>query len=116
MFNAISDNLRIQDRKGIFVRNAVANRCELPEVPSNIDPVLASVAFKPGHQYSDYLPDVDNVAAWTIGGLVAGKVLAKAGFFVLLLKFWKVIALGLFGAGGGVWKVWKRKKEGAGRE
>lgn len=79
MFNEIRDNLGIPGRKRIFVLNAVANRCELPEVQSTIDPVLASVEFKPGHQYSDYLPDVDNVAAWTVGGLVAGKVVVKGG-------------------------------------
>ena len=34
------------------------------------------------------------MAAWTIGGLVAGKVLAKAGFFALILKFIKPILVG----------------------
>jgi uncharacterized membrane-anchored protein len=47
---------------------------------------------------------VDEVAAWTVGGLVAGKVMAKAGFFVVLLKFWKVIALAVAGAGSFVWR------------
>jgi uncharacterized membrane-anchored protein len=60
---------------------------------------------------SDYLPDVDDVATWTIGGLVAGKLLAKAGFFVLILKFWKIIAVAVAGFGGAIWKWFKGRKE-----
>jgi uncharacterized membrane-anchored protein len=91
--------------------NAIASMNELPEVQSSINNVIASVEFKDGHKYSDYIPDVDNVAAWTIGGLVAGKVLAKAGFFVVLLKFWKVIALVVTGGAAGLWKKFRGRKK-----
>lgn len=109
--NTLNYNLRVLGRKGIFMLNAVASMSELPEVKSNIDKVIGSVEFKDGHKYSDFLPDVDNVAAWTIGGLVAGKILAKAGFFVLLAKFWKLIALAIAGAGGGILKYFKGRKK-----
>ena len=46
---------------------------------------------------ADFDSKIDNVAAWTIGGLVAGKVLAKAGFFAIILKFIKPLLLLLFG-------------------
>jgi uncharacterized membrane-anchored protein len=108
--HTLNYNLRVLGRKGVFVLNAVANMNELPEVQSNIDKVIVSVEFKDGHKYADFLPDSDHVAAWTIGGLVAGKVLAKAGFFVFLAKFWKLIAVGLFGVGGAGWKFWKKKQ------
>lgn len=110
-FSTLNYNLRILGRKGIFMLNAVASMHELPEVEANIEKVIGSITYKEGHRYSDYLPDVDNVAAWTIGGLVAGKVLAKAGFFVVLLKFWKVIALAVAGAGGWIWNKVKRRRE-----
>ena len=105
-------NLRILGRKGIFIINAVATMNELPEVKANINKVITSVKFKEGHKYSDFLPDVDNVAAWTIGGLVAGKILAKVGFFVLIAKFWKVIILAIAGAGAWIRKYFKKKKQG----
>ena len=108
--NTLNYNLRILGRKGIFNLNAVASMNELPEVKLNIDKIIRCVEFKDGHRYSDFLPDVDNVAAWTIGGLVAGKILAKAGFFVLIAKFWKLIALAIAGAGGGILKYFKRRK------
>ncbi len=110
--NTLNYNLRILGRKGIFVINAIASMTELSEVKPNIDKVVSSIEFKEGHRYSDFVPDVDNVAAWTVGGLVAGKVLAKAGFFVLVAKFWKLIALALAGVGTGFWKYFKgRRKE-----
>jgi uncharacterized membrane-anchored protein len=63
-------------------------------------------------KYSDFNPEIDNVAAWTIGGLVAGKVLAKVGFWALLLKFWKLILIAIAGAGGAFWRFFTgRKKE-----
>jgi len=111
--NTLNYNLRVLGRKGIFMLNAVASMQEMPDVKKNIDKVIGSVEFKDGHKYSDFIPDVDHVAAWTIGGLVAGKILAKVGFFVLIAKFWKLIALAVVGAGSAIWKfiTGKRKKE-----
>jgi uncharacterized membrane-anchored protein len=108
--NTLNYNLIILGRKGIFMLNAIAGMYQLPEVKTQIEPVIASIKFKEGHKYSDFIPDVDEVAAWTVGGLVAGKVLAKAGFFVFLLKFWKIIVLALAGATGVGWKFWKGRK------
>ena len=52
------------------------------------------------------------MAAWTIGGLVAGKVLAKVGFFAVIMKFLKFIVLGVAALGWYIWKYIKgRKKE-----
>ncbi|MFZ4786397.1 MAG: DUF2167 domain-containing protein [Flavobacteriales bacterium] len=73
--------------------------------------VLFVIGFASGETYADFNPDVDQVAAWTIGGLVAGKVLAKVGFFALILKFWKIILVGLGAVGIAVRKFFLRKKE-----
>jgi uncharacterized membrane-anchored protein len=103
--NTLNYNLRILGRKGVFVVNAIATMSDLPEVKSNIDNVLGSIEYKEGQKYADFDPELDEVAAWTIGGLVAGKLLAKAGFFVLFLKFWAFA-----GAGGALWNYFKKKK------
>jgi len=111
--NTLNYNLRMLGRKGIFVLNAVASMNELPQVKASINNVVASVEFKDGHKYADFIPDVDNVAAWTIGGLVAGKILAKTGFFLGLLKFWKVIALAATSGAAALWRTLtgRRKEE-----
>jgi uncharacterized membrane-anchored protein len=106
--NTLNYNVRILGRKGVLVLNAIATVDKLEEVKKAIPSVLNMVAFEQGHRYSDFNPDVDEVAAWTIGGLVAGKVLAKAGFFAVLAKFWKVIAIALAGAGSFLWKKFRK--------
>ena len=109
--NTLNYNLRILGRKGVLNLNAVSTMSELPEVKANIDKIIKSVEFMDGNKYSDYIPDVDTVAAWTIGGLVAGKVLAKAGFFAVLLKFGKVIFLAVIGFFGVIWRFLSGKKD-----
>lgn len=104
-------NVRVLGRKGVLVLNAVASMMELPEVQQNIEPVLASFNYADGNKYADFNPEMDEVAAWTIGGLVAGKVLAKAGIFALLLKNIKLIALAIGGLATAIWRWYKKKAE-----
>ena len=87
--------------------NAIATMPNLPLVETDMPQVLNIVEFNDGYAYNDFNPDMDNVAAWSIGGLVAGKVLAKVGFFAMIVKFWKVIALAVAGAAGTFWKKFK---------
>ncbi|MFD0964136.1 DUF2167 domain-containing protein [Pseudofulvibacter geojedonensis] len=92
--NTLNYNIRVLGRKGYLNLNVIGDMTVLPMVKNNVDKIIASAAFTEGNKYSDFNPDVDKVAAYGIGGLIAGKVLAKAGFFALLLKFWKFIAIG----------------------
>ena len=89
----------------------------LDKVNTNIDPILASVDFNDGYRYRDFDPDVDQIAAYGIGGLIAGKVLAKAGLFaklgVLLAKGWKFILIALVAIGGGLKKFFGNSSEPA---
>jgi len=97
-------NVRILGRKGVLIFNAVADPDQLPEIKQSIPGLLTNVQFVRGEQYRDFNPKVDEVAAYSIGGLVAGKVLAKVGAFALIAKFWKVLILAL----GGAWAAIKR--------
>lgn len=95
--NTLNYDIRILGRKGYLSMNAISEMNQLPLVKENIGYVLNSVEFNPGSRYTDFNPDFDEVAAYGVGGLVAGKVLAKTGFFAIILKFWKFIALGAVG-------------------
>jgi uncharacterized membrane-anchored protein len=106
--NTLNYNVRILGRKGVLVLNAIATENELPLVQKDISKVLDIVQFNDGYKYEDFDSSVDEVAAWTIGGLVAGKVLAKVGFFAIFLKFGKIIVLSLLGFFG----VFKNKIKG----
>ncbi len=100
--NTLNYNVRILGRKGVLVLNLVATMPQLQEIETVIPTVLAMTNFNPGHRYADFDPGVDEVAAYGIGALVAGKIAAKAGLFaklgVLLLalkKFWIFILIGI---------------------
>lgn len=108
--NTLNYDVRILGRKGVLSLNAIATMGELNIVKKDIDQVRHMASFTEGNTYKDFDPKIDEVAAWTIGGLVAGKVLAKAGVLVILAKFWKLIALGFVAAGGFIAKWFKRKK------
>ncbi|PKB17942.1 DUF2167 domain-containing protein [Flavobacterium sp. 5] len=95
--NTLNYNVRVLGRKGVLVLNAIATENDLPLVQKDINKVLDIVQFNDGYKYDDFDSSVDEVAAWTIGGLVAGKVLAKVGFFAIFAKFAKVIILALLG-------------------
>ncbi|TDQ82611.1 DUF2167 domain-containing protein [Sphingobacterium yanglingense] len=108
--NTLNYNLRVLGREGIYLVNAVASMDELPEVNKNLDQLIASVQFDNGYKYEDYT-DGDQIASWTVGGLVAGKILAKTGFFAAILKFWKIIAVGIAGGFSFLWKKIRGRNE-----
>lgn len=111
--NTLNYDIRVLGRKGVLTLQAVSSMDQLDSVNSHINDVLSMVNFNEGHRYADFDSKTDDVAAWTIGGLVAGKVLAKAGFFAVILKFLKFILIGLALVGGAIWRfiTGRRKKE-----
>lgn len=104
-------NIRVLGRGGVLELNVIAGMNQFGQVYKHIDPLLASVSFNEGQRYENFDSGVDKVAAYGIGGLIAGKVLAKVGFFALLLKFSKFIIIGLIAAAGAAWKFLFKKKE-----
>lgn len=111
--NTLNYDVRVLGRKGVLSLNAVASIDQLQEVDKYKGQILSMVEFNSGNKYSDYDSGVDKVAAWTIGGLVAGKVLAKVGLFALILKNIKLVLLALVAGGSAVWRfiTGKRKKK-----
>jgi len=111
--HTLNYDVRVLGRKGVLNLQAVATMDQLDSVNAHINDVLAMVNFNDGHRYQDYDSNVDEVAAWTIGGLVAGKVLAKVGFFALILKNIKLVLLAIAAAGSAIWRfiTGRKKKE-----
>jgi len=98
--NTLNYDIRILGRKGVLILKAVGDISILETVRKDVPSILSSVNFEQGNRYIDFNPEIDEVAAYGIGGLILGKALAKGGFFVFLAKFWKFIAFGaiaLFG-------------------
>ena len=83
--NELNYNIRILGRRGVLVLNAVASMSQLAEIEQVTPSILSAVDFKEGHRYVDFNPSTDKVATYGLAALVAGGVLAKAGFFKLLV-------------------------------
>jgi uncharacterized membrane-anchored protein len=103
--NTLNYNIRVLGRKGVLVLNAIGTMDNLPLVQKDVPKVLDIVQFNEGYQYKNFDSSIDQVAAITIGGLVAGKVLAKVGLLAVILKFWKI---GLLAVAGFFRVFWSR--------
>lgn len=103
--HTLNYSVRALGRHGVLAINFVAGIGELKGISAVIPDVMSIPEFKRGATYAEFQPGVDKVAAYGIGGLIAGKVAAKAGLFVLLAAFLKkgwILVLLLLGA---VWKA-----------
>ena len=100
--HTLNYNIRVLGRKGVLVLNFIANINQKKMIETNLATVLALADFNDGSKYSDFNPDLDTVAAYGLGALVAGKVLAKTGFLAIALVFLKkfgvliIIGIGAF--------------------
>lgn len=110
--HTLNYNIRVLGRKGVLVLNFIAGVDQLSTIESNLSTVLNIAEFDQGSTYSDFNPDMDKVAAYGLGALITGKVLAKTGFLALALVFLKkfgiFIVLGLAALGR---KLFSRNKE-----
>jgi uncharacterized membrane-anchored protein len=95
--NTLNYNLRALGRKGVLQLNFIADIDQLEQIKAALPEVAAMASFSNGAQYADFDPSIDNVAAVGIGGLIAGKVLAKTGFLavglIFLKKFWFLLVM-----------------------
>lgn len=109
--NTLNYNIRVLGRKGILLLNFIAGMEQKEIIDSKLDTVLALAEFDEGSRYEDFDPSIDKVAAYGLGALVAGKVIAKTGFlaaaFIFLKKFGVLIVIGI---GVLLGKLFKRKK------
>ncbi len=105
-------NLRVLGRKGVLVQNFIAGMDQVDVVSAALPDIAAMTSFTSGNTYAEFDPEIDKVAAVGIGGLIAGKVLAKTGFLaialVFLKKFWFLIFIPLVALKG----LFTRKKSG----
>lgn len=109
--NTLNYNIRVLGRKGVLVLNFIAQIDQKDLIAAELDSVLAIADFDQGAKYSDFDPELDEVAAYGLGALVAGKVIAKTGFIAAAIIFLKkfgvifVIAIAAF-----LKRIFTRKK------
>ncbi len=102
--NTLNYYLRALGRRGVLELNFIASIGQLEQIRRAIPEVSKMVAFKEGSRYRDFVPSMDTVAAVGIGGLIAGKVVAKTGLLIVALLFLKKFAILLLLPLAWVWK------------
>ena len=112
--NTLNYNIRVLGRKGVLVLNFIAGMDQKELIDAQLHRVLAMAEFNAGSRYEDFNPNIDKVAAYGIGALIAGKVVAKTGLFaaalIFLKKFGVLILVGFAALFG---KLFKRKESTA---
>lgn len=110
--HTLNYNIRVLGRKGVLVLNFIADMSQKDEIDNNLEAVLALAEFDDGARYADFDPDIDQVAAYGLGALVAGKVIAKTGFIAMAILFLKKFGIFILLAIVGLFKtVFGRKKQ-----
>ena len=107
--SVLNYNMRVLGRRGVLNLNAVASIENLAMVKAGSDLILPATKFTSGNRYTDFVSG-DKVAAYGIGGLIAGKLLLKGGFLKILAGLWKPIAVGVVALGAFVMKIFGGKK------
>lgn len=104
--HGLNYDVRLLGRTGVLSLNMVSGMNSLADVRTAAQQFGKSVTFEPGSTYADFNASTDKAAEYGLAGLVAGGgalvVAQKLGLFALILKFGKLIILGLVGAGAAV--------------
>lgn len=110
--NTLNYDVRVLGRRGYLMMQAVAEMPLLPRVREGMQDVLTLTDFNSGHRYEDFDADLDEVAAYGIGALVAGKLAAKTGMlaalFAVILKAKKLVIIAVIGVIALLGKIFKR--------
>lgn len=87
--NTLNYSIRALGRQGVLQLNIVGAMDQIEEVRAAAPALIEMTDFVEGQRYADFDSSVDKVAAIGIGGLIAGKVAAKAGLLATGLLFLK---------------------------
>jgi uncharacterized membrane-anchored protein len=111
----INYNTYALGRDGYFSLNLLTDSSHVDSDKAVARTLLAALAYDAGKGYEDFNPSTDRIAVYGIAALVGGIAAKKLGLLALIgvfvLKFAKVIAVGVAAFMGGVWKLLGRKRQ-----
>jgi len=111
-WDTLNYDIRILGKEGFLIVQAVADLTDYEAIVADEQAVIDAFRFDEGYTYADFDPARDRIAEWTIGSLIAGKVLLKAGVLaklgIFFAKFWKVLLLAFVAVGA----FFKRRRSG----
>jgi uncharacterized membrane-anchored protein len=100
-------------RDGYFSLNLLSNSERIASEKAAAHELLADLSYNAGKRYEDFSATTDRIAEYGLAALIGGIAVKKLGLFALfaalVLKFAKVIIIGLAVFGGTVMKFFRRK-------
>jgi uncharacterized membrane-anchored protein len=110
----INYNTYALGRQGYFELNLITVEATIAEDKKHAAALLSALDYKPGQTYADFNESTDRIAEYGIAALIGGFAAKKLGLLaiigVALVKFWKIILIGIAVAGGGFTKLFRRKR------
>ena len=101
-------------RDGYFSLNLLTNTARIGGDKAVAHTLLGALSYNPGKAYEDFNPSTDHIAAYGIAALVGGIAAKKLGLLALagafVLKFAKIIGIGVAAFFGGIWKLFGRRR------
>ena len=103
--HGLNYDIRILGRRGALQLSIISGMDQLAQINNLAPSLLSTVNFNAGHQYADFNPKTDKVAAYGLAGLIGGGlVLAKVGglkyLIGLLIAAKKFLVIGVVAVGG----------------
>jgi uncharacterized membrane-anchored protein len=110
---SINYNTYALGRDGYFSLNLLSNSERVAGDKAVAHELLGDLAYNAGKRYEDFSASTDRIAEYGLMALVGGVAAKKLGLFAIVaafvLKFAKVIFVGLAVAGAGVMNFFRRK-------
>jgi uncharacterized membrane-anchored protein len=104
-------------RDGYFSLNLLTNSARVNADKAFAHELLADLTYNSGKRYEDFNSATDHIAEYGIAALIGGVVAKKLGLFALIgafvLKFAKIIAVGVAAFGAAVMRFFRRKPRDA---
>jgi uncharacterized membrane-anchored protein len=105
----VNYNVRLLGRHGFMSTVLVTDPSTLAACKPEVDNIIKNFSYKSGKSYAEFVKG-DKVAEYGLTALIAGGAGAaavKLGFFKILAKFWKIVAVAVIGFFGLLWKIIK---------
>jgi uncharacterized membrane-anchored protein len=110
---SINYNTYALGRDGYFSLNLLSGSDRIANEKAVAHELLADLSYNAGKRYEDFSATTDRIAEYGLAALIGGIAIKKLGLFALLaatvLKFAKVILIGMAALGAGVMKFFRRK-------
>jgi uncharacterized membrane-anchored protein len=109
----INYNTYALGRDGYFSLNLLSSSDRIANEKSVAHELLADLSYNVGKRYEDFSATTDRIAAYGLAALIGGVAVKKLGLLALagafILKFAKLILIGVAAVGALVMKLFRRK-------